>query len=85
MIKLLSFLITISFSCMAYAQDIKPGALQLQEYLPALKNKNVMMPRVREHAFHTYHLYVIQCDGRDEMVNQLKKHKHEQVNRGSHC
>ena len=26
---------------MAYAQDIKPGALQLQEYLPALKNKNV--------------------------------------------
>ena len=26
---------------MAHAQDIKPGALQLQEYLPALKNKNV--------------------------------------------
>ncbi len=43
-------------------------------YNQALKNKNVMMPRVREHAFHAYHLYVIQCDHRDEMVNQLKKH-----------
>jgi len=42
-------------------------------YNQALKNKNVMMPRVREHAFHAYHLYVIQCDHRDEMVNQLKK------------
>ena len=41
MMKLLSLLITISFSCLARAQDIKPGALQLQEYLPALKNKNV--------------------------------------------
>jgi dTDP-4-amino-4,6-dideoxygalactose transaminase len=43
-------------------------------YNEALKNKNVIIPRVREHAFHAYHLYVIQCDDRDDKVNQLKKH-----------
>jgi dTDP-4-amino-4,6-dideoxygalactose transaminase len=43
-------------------------------YNGALKNNNIIKPIARESAFHAYHLYVIQCDDRDEVITQLKTH-----------
>lgn len=43
-------------------------------YNDALKNSAMTKPAIREQAFHAFHLYVIQCDHRDEMMKQLKTH-----------
>lgn len=43
-------------------------------YNDALKNNNIIKPAVRKHAFHAYHLYVIQCNHRDDIVKKLKTH-----------
>ncbi len=43
-------------------------------YNEALKNNNIVKPAVRKDAFHAYHLYVIQCDHRDDVVKKLKTH-----------
>lgn len=42
-------------------------------YFDALKNSAFILPAVRSNVFHAYHLYVVQCENRDHVIQKLRE------------
>jgi len=48
---------------------------QAQFYRNKLKLPNLIIPKVRKNTFHSFHLFVIQCEKRDKLIKYLKSKK----------
>ena len=53
--------------------DTKKRGQIAENYNIALKNSSFILPKTRNNCSHAYHLYVIQCENRDEMIKKLHK------------
>lgn len=55
------------------SKDIEKRNKIAKYYIKSLKNTNLIMPKIRKKSKHAFHLFVIRCPNRQEIVKKLNK------------
>lgn len=53
--------------------DIEKRNKIAKYYIKSLKNTNLIMPKIRKNSKHAFHLFVVKCPNRQEIIEKLNK------------